>query len=425
MNKVAISQSPKQKIEPPSYINSNSNINQMISSSPSQNRVCTPMEYYDPQKNLTVPLTPRKKSSVGSNLLINNIYSNPPVSPTAKWSNSKLRVPSTPRTQNLEFLLSPTTNIKSPHIDEHNEIHLNHLDVDDEPIKNVSDRFRIRLNYAMMKVKNGWTDKTLSDLVTLEDKSKDSSPNHFGKPFNTSYSFNKIKKENSHRRRKSDFNETSLISPPRRRFSSYQNDCNFNEAGEIEDSAYNAFLLAISKSKSRNGSITGSRKSSYMGGSRNASISYSDSHGPLSPMTRSRKNSFTSSTTTQNPEHTSEVDAIETLMSLSSPKKSLSFVNMNSSTPHTPSSNLSSSQQQYRRNSSVFLPPISSLGGGAQRLRSYSISSNSGSGGSITKQQTSLNKQGQNIILSSKFQYNNNTIDKICSDNDITDVEDP
>lgn len=63
--------------------------------------------------------------------------------------------PTTPKSRHNEVFMSPSPKLRSPHVSK---------DVEKKPIKEVSNELKTRLNYALIKLQNGWVDKTLPEL---------------------------------------------------------------------------------------------------------------------------------------------------------------------------------------------------------------------------------------------------------------------
>ncbi|KAM3162382.1 hypothetical protein ACU8KH_02623 [Lachancea thermotolerans] len=171
-----------------------------------------------------------------------------PESPSVK---TRLLPPTTPKTRNSELFLSPSPKLKSPGVYKENE----------KPIREISNSLKTRLNYAFVKLQNGWVDKTLPELENKDGPAE---------PSSTSSSKHRV---------------------------SYSN--RFLDDDESDsNSARAAFLNALTspKKKQRQNSMTSPARSGSPGKIRPPPISTKPKEPP------------------------SEVEAIETLMSLSSPK---------------------------------------------------------------------------------------------------------
>ncbi|CEP63870.1 Whi5 domain-containing protein LALA0_S09e04346g [Lachancea lanzarotensis] len=70
---------------------------------------------------------------------------------------TRLLPPTTPKSRNQEVFLSPSPKLKSPGV---------HKDTE-RPIRELSNNLKTRLNYAFVKLQNGWTDKTLPQLESV------------------------------------------------------------------------------------------------------------------------------------------------------------------------------------------------------------------------------------------------------------------
>lgn len=233
----------------------------------------------------TSPLHPRAEaamsrsgnpSSSDTGLLI-------PQSPNVR---SRLLPPTTPKSRNAEIFLSPSPNLKSPGTYRDNG----------KPIREISNGLKARLNYALVKLQNGWVEKTLPEL--------ENELNNTGK-----------------RHKHEDDDEDDLLTAERLELaretvlkgSSYNNeflrdseesldeqDNTVTEEDGDSNSAHIAFLKALSSPKKRIKQEGVSR----------------------SPLQWSKPKKIV--TTEKEKDHPSEVEAIETLMSLSSPQRSRS-----------------------------------------------------------------------------------------------------
>ncbi|SCU84366.1 LADA_0D01310g1_1 [Lachancea dasiensis] len=67
---------------------------------------------------------------------------------------TRLLPPTTPKTRNAEMFLSPSPKLKSPGVQKDTE----------RPIRELSSNLKTRLNYAFVKLQNGWVDKSLNEL---------------------------------------------------------------------------------------------------------------------------------------------------------------------------------------------------------------------------------------------------------------------
>ncbi|SCU94155.1 LANO_0E05886g1_1 [Lachancea nothofagi CBS 11611] len=194
------------------------------------------------------------KRNSGSEFLI-------PESPGIK---SRLLPPTTPKSKNTEMFLSPSPKLKSPGVRKDSE----------RPIRELSNNLKTRLNYAFVKLQNGWADKTLPELESVIDTEKTGSAvdEPVARPCNTSYSNRFLEDE---------------------------------ELGN--NSAHAAFMTALASPK----------KKQRSGSSSSGTWTISSRKPPPPPI--SIKTS--EKPKAQSKDQPSEVEAIETLMSLSSPKK--------------------------------------------------------------------------------------------------------
>ncbi|KAG0671893.1 hypothetical protein C6P45_004768 [Maudiozyma exigua] len=75
--------------------------------------------------------------------------------------NTRLLPPTTPKSRNMESaLLSPTPHITSPSVYKESN----------KPIREISNNLKARLNYAFVKLQNGWVDRTLPELENELDR---------------------------------------------------------------------------------------------------------------------------------------------------------------------------------------------------------------------------------------------------------------
>lgn len=80
-------------------------------------------------------------------------------SPNNTHGKSRLLLPpATPKTRNTEMFLSPSPKLKSP--GGGNSL----ITKENKPIRDISNDLKTRLNYAFVKLQNGWVDKTLPEL---------------------------------------------------------------------------------------------------------------------------------------------------------------------------------------------------------------------------------------------------------------------
>lgn len=79
---------------------------------------------------------------------------------------SRLLPPTTPKTKNTEMFLSPSPMLKSP--GGGNSL----ITKETKPIRDISNDLKTRLNYAFVKLQNGWVDKTLPELEQTLDNNQ-------------------------------------------------------------------------------------------------------------------------------------------------------------------------------------------------------------------------------------------------------------
>lgn len=292
---------------------------------------------------LTSPLHPRAEA-----ILSKNEFSSPsgdgggglmPASPGMP-SRSRLMPPTTPKSRNAEVFLSPPPKLKSPSVYKDNG----------KPIREISNSLKARLNYALVKLQNGWVDKTLPELENELDEPMSSSSQgqtqqriHGQRPgYRGSY----------HNEYATDGQDSYLSS-------------HSEEEGDNGNSAHSAFLKALSspKNKKNNREVPPASPLHWSArGERHNSQSPSKQNKPQPPqlpplkVPQQRPNR-------QQPgkkQPPSEVEAIETLMSLSSPQRShapqefpLSLPSSSKRESHNgrPSSPTSSSSSSVQSNS--------------------------------------------------------------------------
>ncbi|CAL9729876.1 hypothetical protein MOUN0_I01244 [Monosporozyma unispora] len=236
---------------------------------------------------------------------------------TSPQHKSRLLPPTTPKTRNTEMFLSPSPKLKSP--GGGNSL----ITKDTKPIRDISNDLKTRLNYAFVKLQNGWVDKTLPELEQSLDNpyhsrsssinstvivSPDKFKSHIRRTSTSSSSYvNKFANGNG-----DDMTPFAQLQrgTPRRTSITVTNTTDENENKDIsmEDSttsAHLAFLQALSSPK----------RDSNDNGSRN-----------VSPLKWSNKTNNNLKLNTKKIKGEEEVVAdeavVETLMSLSSPQKS-------------------------------------------------------------------------------------------------------
>ncbi|QLL34857.1 hypothetical protein HG536_0H02320 [Torulaspora globosa] len=233
----------------------------------------------------TSPLHPRAEAAISRSGHPSS-SDNGLLMPQSPNIRSRLLPPTTPKSRNAEMFLSPSPNLKSPGTYRDNG----------KPIREISNGLKARLNYALVKLQNGWVEKTLPEL---ENELSNTGKRH----------------------KHEDDDEEDLLTAERLELaretvlkgSSYNNeflrdseesvdeqDNTVTEEDGDSNSAHIAFLKALSSPKKRIKQEGVSR----------------------SPLQWSEPKKTV--TTEKEKDHPSEVEAIETLMSLSSPQRSRS-----------------------------------------------------------------------------------------------------
>ncbi|SMN17904.1 similar to Saccharomyces cerevisiae YOR083W WHI5 Repressor of G1 transcription that binds to SCB binding factor (SBF) at SCB target promoters in early G1 [Maudiozyma saulgeensis] len=263
-----------------------------------------------------------------------------PFSPTSR--TTRLLPPTTPKSRNVESsFLSPSPHITSPSIYKESN----------KPIREISNNLKTRLNYAFVKLQNGWVDRTLPELENELDRQQTLI---------------------QQRQQQQQFLQNSQFSPqrsihlsPAHSISSsytnkfaYGNGNNLNEnndntqddeRSDSTSSARLAFMKALSSpargqpglpsssstlSDSNNGQST-SQKNAMDKNTSSSPLKWSqDSRKPSNHVMEnfneiSKDSQRKPKVNQKKKEGATEVAAIETLMSLSSPKKSNPTVSFN------------------------------------------------------------------------------------------------
>lgn len=273
--------------------------------------------------------------------------------------NTRLLPPTTPKSRNMESaFLSPTPHITSPSVYKESN----------KPIREISNNLKARLNYAFVKLQNGWVDRTLPELENeldrqqiliqqrhnLQQLQQQSSPQrsiHLSPAHSISSSYT------------NHFAYGNGISTDGDNTGSFDNDAKFDygdkaERSDSTNSARLAFMKALS-SPVRSGNLSSSStvNDSSMGRQphpASLSMNFNSRDSTLSSTKTSNNNTNGSLSTSSSPlkwsnnrsskaamnsfqeqkrdikqiktikkkDGSIEVAAIETLMSLSSPKKS-------------------------------------------------------------------------------------------------------
>ncbi|CCE63125.1 hypothetical protein TPHA_0E00290 [Tetrapisispora phaffii CBS 4417] len=211
--------------------------------------------------------------------------------PQSPSSKTKLLPPTTPKSRHNEMFLSPSSpKLKSPGVyKEH-----------DKPIREISNTLKTRLNYALVKLQNGWTEKTFSQLEKEVDREKN--PLHSDDTIKLEAQRRLSVYNNIYANDNSDSDGNSEEDSNIARFSieNHKNAKLENKdyiKGLSSNSAHTAFLKAISSPKKSN---------------------HANDKYPVSPLKWNQREGSPTKETSPVPED----EAIETLMSLSSPKKS-------------------------------------------------------------------------------------------------------
>lgn len=248
---------------------------------------------------------------------------------------SRLLPPTTPKTRNTEMFLSPSPKLKSPNGNS------SLITKDTKPIREISNDLKTRLNYAFVKLQNGWVDKTLPELEETLDHNNHSgittklvkSPEKFKSPIKRKLSNTSIDNNvfpSSYVNQFAYGNGDNLIpsNQPQnshKTFNSikqFNNKYNTNLSGTIENSkgismedsttsAHLAFLQALASpdKKSQNGEIPKNTSPLKWGNSND-----NNNQSNFNKLKTSRLDRYGKPVE-------SEKEVVETLMSLSSPQK--------------------------------------------------------------------------------------------------------
>lgn len=236
---------------------------------------------------LTSPLHPRAEaamlrsshaSSSDNGLLI-------PQSPNMR---SRLLPPTTPKSRNAEIFLSPSPNLKSPGTYRDNG----------KPIREISNGLKARLNYAMVKLQNGWVEKTLPELES-ELSSTGKRQKHDDEDDDDGLNAARLELARETVLKGSSYNNEYMKDSEG---STEEQDLAATEEDGASNSAHLAFLRALSSPKKK----------------------VKQEGVPRSPLQWSKPKKIVTTEKGKDKDHPSEVEAIETLMSLSSPQRSRS-----------------------------------------------------------------------------------------------------
>ncbi|SCU83407.1 LAMI_0C03092g1_1 [Lachancea mirantina] len=201
-----------------------------------------------------------------------------PKSPSAR---SRLLPPVTPKSRSSEVFLSPSPKLKSPGVTKDSE----------KPIREISNNLKTRLNYAFVKLQHGWTDKSLVELESEFEKTAGQQPQE-GKRLSQPSSLDAATAGGP--------SKEELLSG-----SSNYSNAFMKQDEDDSNSAHVALLNALSSPK---------RKRPPSPGSSTFWANRSRHLAPISTSAPAKDNS-------KNGGQPSEAEAIETLMSLASPKK--------------------------------------------------------------------------------------------------------
>ncbi|SCU89562.1 LAFA_0E19108g1_1 [Lachancea sp. 'fantastica'] len=185
------------------------------------------------------------------------------VVPESPGVKTRLLPPTTPKSRNQEVFLSPSPKLKSPGIQKDTE----------RPIRELSNNLKTRLNYAFVKLQNGWTDKTLPQLESVVSDAP-----------------------------------TKTFEVPKLGTTAYS-----NRFLEEEDSGNNSAHAALMNA------LGSPRKKQRSGSSSSSGLVTSPRRGQRPPPIITEP--AVEDSEKKSKDAPSEVEAIETLMSLSSPKK--------------------------------------------------------------------------------------------------------
>lgn len=225
---------------------------------------------------LASPLHPRAEAVLSSNGLSSS-HENAFIIPQSPSVKSRLLPPATPKSRNAEVFLSPSPKLKSPSIYKENG----------KPIREISNGLKARLNYALVKLQNGWVDKTLPELENELGNGK-KHKNEDGDDVTPSEQGTQLKSSSYSNQYATDEGEA---------FQNESSAIDDMEEGNNGNSAHLAFLRALSSPKKKLKQETSATS-------------------PLQ-WTRQKK----SEPAKRQKDAPSEVEAIETLMSLSSPQR--------------------------------------------------------------------------------------------------------
>ena len=233
-------------------------------------------------------------------------------SPTSR--STRLLPPTTPKSKNHESFMSPTPHLTSPSIYKESN----------KPIREISNNLKTRLNYALVKLQNGWVDRTLPELESELNRQQ-------------LLIQQRQQQQQMSPQQQQQFHQEVFLSPSHHISSSYankfahgdDNDSN-DENSDTTNSARLAFMKALaSPVRHQPQTHTELPRTANNQGNRPA-VGQSGQDSAVSPLKWSQtprsnsnpKHQERPQVVTVKKEGATEVAAIETLMSLSSPKKS-------------------------------------------------------------------------------------------------------
>ncbi|QLG74080.1 hypothetical protein HG535_0F05920 [Zygotorulaspora mrakii] len=229
---------------------------------------------------LASPLHPRAEAALGKSGAHESAF----IIPQSPRGKSRLLPPTTPKSRNAEVFLSPSPKLKSPNIQKENG----------KPIREISNGLKARLNYALVKLQNGWVDKTLSELEQELENPKHSKRHSLEAVEENAFTNGGPSGLTSALLKGSSYNNEFLSTESQ---SDVKEDLETAEDDDNSNSAHIAFLKALSSPKRKTSQDTSA-----------SPLRWSKQKAPVNALKK-------------NKDQPSEVEAIETLMSLSSPQR--------------------------------------------------------------------------------------------------------
>ncbi|KAL3229082.1 Protein SRL3 [Nakaseomyces bracarensis] len=161
---------------------------------------------------------------------------------------TRLLPPTTPKSRNNEVFMSPSPKLKSPHVSK---------DSEKKPIKEISNELKTRLNYALMKLQNGWVDKTLPELehaltTTPSTSTPTTATSDVGYEKENMMMYD-VRLQNNNKDHRSVFDQMNLGMSPRRR-STYVNQF----ANDTSDMTFSLKNINKRSPRARGGTRAGS-----------------------------------------------------------------------------------------------------------------------------------------------------------------------